>query len=254
MVDLEIYNINNVQAEGFMDHVITRKAPTFLGFQETRIETEAMVSLKDDQVSLIRPIQEIFFPKYKLQFIVDAEYWVEQMRYARKILVKQDNETNHDAVVIEFTRELLANDAYRVDMTYYDRADGSVVEYFKSSWLEGVTQDIELFEFHYSDTAKIYTRLEPIPSSPDAAQETYDNSDKLVLTKSLLKETDTYTFYLSKADVKALQRGMHHYSCSISGVGPQAEVLPAPRITPISGSDIYRVDIDFIYNIQTIYT
>ena len=254
MVELEIYNINNVQADGFMDSVSVKKAPIFLGMHESRLESERPLSFKDDDSYLIRPIQDIFHPKYKIQFLVNGEYWVEQLRYARKILIKQEDESNQDAVVLDFTREHIANDAYKCEMTYFDRADDAVAEYLKSSWLSDTNQDLELYTFKYADEGNIYTRIRPTPISPAPEQETYNNSDVDTLVKSVLKQTKTFTFYLSGEDLEALQAGMHHYACSITSLGDQAQVLPSPNITQLGGWDIYRVDIDFIYNIQKVYT
>ena len=121
---LDIRNIRGEQPEGFRDKVFTKGAPILLGSYSNRLETETEVTLKGETDSMIETVQSTFYPKYKLQFIVTGEYYLEQLVEARQIFVKTQGRADHDAKVMdEITREQLGSNAYKCEMTYYDKAD-----------------------------------------------------------------------------------------------------------------------------------
>jgi hypothetical protein len=252
MTTLEIYNINGVQPDGFKDLIISSREPIDDGEQSTELLTANLVRLKDDSSYEIRPVQTIFYPKHRLQLIVNSEYFVEQIRRAYKVLVLRDGKANQDVKILSVSREFLAKDAYKIELSYYDRTQHRVEDNFTSSWIHSADKDFEYHSLKYAADKYIYTRLSPVEVSPEPEQQTYNNNDVNRLVKSILRKTKTYTFYLNQDDLRDFQSNYHFYKCQIDGE-LQADNLPAPTITPLSGWDIFKVDVNFIYEVQQKY-
>jgi len=246
---ITISNIRGQQPEAYTDVVITSAQPISIGVQSNRLETENEVTFKGYDVSDIEVVQDTFYQKYTLQFIVTGEYYLEQIKNAQQIFVKTQGNPDVDAKVIDITREFLGANAYKCEMTYYDKESRQCADNLKSSILKELT-GLSTWVLNYSDTGTIVTRINPDSISPDPDQESYSNNFVNTLTRNTQKTAKTFTFYIDESELIDFQTNVYTYDCSIDGIGTQIEPF-IPKITKLSGYDIHKIEIDFIYNIDT---
>ncbi len=251
--ELEIYGINNVTAENFVDRVISENPPQKVGVFEMSIQTNEPIKFKNEPEYQVRDIQKIFFPKYKIEFLTTPDYDLELLKYSRKVLIIQDGESNQEAVILDVNRSIVNVNLAKIEVEYYDRAvnsyTGTVVEYLKSEWLKSTVQEIETFDLFYDSTNYISTRIEPIEMYTNPETETIKLNKANHQVKSTLKQSKKLVFYLSQEELITFSINAHRSLLTLTGTVTAKEVS-YPKIAYMSGWDLFKVEYDYIYNIN----
>jgi len=246
---INISVIPSAQPDAYADKVVSTRPPIFQGVQETALVTDKPLRFKDDPQYLVRPIQTQFFKKYKIQFITNS-YYLELIKYSSKVVIQQENEADQRGFVTDVTREQKYDNIYLVEVSYYDLDSEMVAEYLKSSFLFETDIDMELYTMQFG-AFNLYTRINPLSIFPEPEQTTYQNQDVNIQTKAVIRKTDTYTFYVSQEDLVSLQNVM--YSNLPSTSSQTAKEIVKPSISELSGRDIFKIEIPFVYQITSIY-
>ena len=250
MTKVELYSINSVQPDSFVDFFVTEEEPIYDGTFEVSLETSDFHELKDDPTFRQREVQKISYPKYKLTIPDSQESFLELIKLSRKVLIIQDDLANQEAIITDVNRTF-TNKMWVVTIEYYDRAinnyKGVVAEYLKSEWLKSTDQDIEKYSLFYDDTNYIVTRLKPTVNYPDPESVDLEIDDIKVITKSIQPEAVHCVFYCSELEVQALKQNEFKYLLRLSPYGTAVEITQS-TVEKLGGWDIYKVELDFVYN------
>ena len=134
-------------------------------------------------------------------------------------------------------------------------SSGNIADNLKHEFLIETTQSIYYYDLHYGAGSNefIRTLVEPLELTPEPEQVTYTANDRKYLNKSVLRKTKVFTFYCGQEKLRDFQSKFYTFASYVDDIGYASDVLPTPRITELSGSDLFKIEIDFIYNIQNVY-
>jgi hypothetical protein len=245
MIRIKLNNVNGVNPIGFSDYFLVDEIPIMDGFFEIELETENLVSFKNEDRPRVRSVQQIFYPKYKVTIPASQDSRYEMIDKASEVYVVQTGQFDQQVVVTEVSRSFV-NQMYVVVIEYYNVSvndyNRSIAEHLKSSSIKDLS--IPLHKLYYSDTDYICTRINPVQSIPEAEVEQTIVNEINVTNKSVLSENYTYIFFCSQADVIALKKGMFKYKVKIDAV--TSKEIVSPNDEELQGWDIFKVEIDFI--------
>ncbi len=250
MTLIEIYNVPNVTPKGFIDKILTEEVPILDDSQyEDILQTDDRIDLKADNTFQVRDIQRTYFKKYKLSFYESTDYYSELIKASSGVFIRQEGFRTHEAKGISVTRELNGQALYKTTIEYYDISDYTVAEFLKSEWLKNGDSKYQTWNLFYSDGADDYiaTRINPDTLFPEFEISTVDINDIDVATKSLQNETAKLVFFCSRVEALKLQQNTYKYLLKLENY-PDSIELTQPTIEKLNGEDIYKIEIEYLYN------
>lgn len=250
MIKIILTHIPNMTPSGFQDFIVTDSRPFEDGEFVISLETESPVKLKGENTYRQRRVQTITYPKYTLQLPDAQAEHLEMLKHGEKCYIVEDDALTKEIVVTDVNRTI-QNKIWVVVLEYYVISENDytdqVAEYLKSEYLIS-SGNSRVWKLFYDSENYIATKLDHIPLIEDAERQTTIQNDIEVVNKSVKKTGDTFTFYCSRSEVKALDN-LHQYIPSVENYGTSKEMID-PRISPLEGWDIWKVEIDMITDIK----
>lgn len=261
MTRINFNNIPGVTPAGFVDYIVTDAVPIMNGMFEIMLETQQAIRLKNDPTYRKRPVQTIFYPKYKLTIPDSQPVNYELIKYGSKAYVIEAGETDDmdeltKEVVITDVQRTFTNQMWVITLEYYSISGNEytrqVADYLKSTYLKtlGGTNYALYYDLYYSSYQYVRTIIEPVANFPDAELQTTTINDIEKINKGTQKEIYTFTFYCSQAEVIELKQNIFKYYYGVYQLGTTKQII-TPRIERLDGWDLYRVEVDILKELLT---
>lgn len=260
--------------DGLTDLLLTDNRPKRTGSNDIELLTDNFYSRLDSFEKQQQKVQTISWDKYELNIVGAENYDIGLLKHAKSVLV-YDEEIKHTANVMTAENERVGgSDFTHFTLEYYDTNLSNykyelppVYEWLKSDALAERLTLSELNVLRIIDssgeatdfnTTLIFDQLTKAPSANG-----FENTQtgQTINTNTVIKNEFNLTFYLSGADCTTfMQRvpladGVKYQGFYLANsIGYQIQEQPEISIEKLGGWDIYRANVNFVYNIINHYS
>ncbi len=267
-----MYRIEITYIDGLTDLILAKNRAKQSGVHSIELLTDNFYKRLDAVEYKQQPVQLTTWDKYQIEFVVNEDYNLSLLSQAVKITIVGD-EVTHNAIVLTTDSTKTDSDFRHVVLEYYDinlinykYQEQPVTNYLRSDSLKVIYDMDRVIVVRVVDGGNYYdyyTMLEvtPTATTPEAASFTNTQDGGTVTTNSIIKQQYELVFYLNGNDIQTFQTLL---PLAAKGTSIEAFLFVGQAdfnlletsevvVEKISGVDIYKATINYIYNIKNHY-